>query len=163
MNTNDPQAQFQIALRNGKFGTLRPQTQKATVLQLLPKIEPGTVDGFYYQDNMEWLFAGERLERLRIQFDGSFRDTRELGQLQLQWIAVLWQRPYREVLALFQASGKTFRSLKYTDGTLGLHYFRAPSALLLDFDAEGICERFTLEFEDRFGLLSGIRSLTLHD
>lgn len=144
MNTNDLHAQFQIARRNGKFGTLRPQTQKVTLLNLLPDIEPGTVDGFYYHGSMEWLFAGERLERLRIQFDEPFRATHALRQLQLQWMAVLWQQPYREVVTLFQASGGTFRSLEYTDGTLGLHCFRAPSGLLLKFDTDGVCERFTL-------------------
>ncbi|WP_229784852.1 hypothetical protein, partial [Deinococcus radiotolerans] len=130
---------------------------------LLPEIEPGTVDGFYYHDSMEWLFAEERLERLRIQFDGPFRSTRAFGQLQLQWISVLWQRPYQDVLALFLGSGRTFRLLEYTDGTLGLHCFRAPSGLLLEFGADGLCEHFTLEFEDRFSGLGGIRSLTLQE
>ncbi|WP_412027092.1 hypothetical protein [Deinococcus yunweiensis] len=161
MNTNDLHANFQTALQNGKFGTLRPQTQKTTLLDLLPDIEPGTVDGFFYQDSMEWLFTGERLERLRIQFDEPFRATRALIQLQLQWMAVLWRQPYLEVLALFQASARPFRALEYEDGRLGLHCFTAPSGLLLDFNADGVCERFTLEFEDRFRVLSGIRSLTL--
>ena len=76
---------------------------------------------------------------------------------------MLWQRPYQEILALFLASGRTFRSLEYTDGTLGLHCFRAPSGLLLEFGADGLCERFTLDFEDRFRMLSGIRSLSLHE
>ncbi|GHF52422.1 hypothetical protein HNQ07_003166 [Deinococcus metalli] len=163
MNTNDPRANFLTAVKNGKIGILRPQTQKATLLSLLPELEEGTIAGYSYLDSTEWLFDGQQLERVVIRFDGPQAAHRAYTLLQLQWLEVLWRRPYAEVLALFQSSARPFRTLTYEDGTLGLHVFQSPSGLLLNFDADETCQRLTLEFEDRFRVLGGIRTLTVHD
>lgn len=162
MQTADPRENFLTAVKNGKLGILRVQTTREHLTALLGGLEDfESTEEWIYADCLDVLFDEKtnRVSRVRLRFFPEPSKRAWAKPLQLQWADWLELQNYDAVKEAFMTKGLGFRSIRYTDDSMGLLVVKLPATFLILFNERGGIDSLYLDFRHSHSQLVLMRSV----
>lgn len=162
MKNLDPRNNFLTAIKNGKLGVFRQQSDRLQLESLLSKLKDFQSDNEYiYLDGLELLFheKANLLWQVRMKFFSEPIQRSWAKPLQIPWADWLERQDFDAVKTAFLERGLPFRTIRYEDDCLGLLAVKLPATTLMLFDSDEVLDSLRLDFRHSHSLLTLMRSV----
>ena len=169
MKTSDPKEQFLTVMKNCKFGVFRAQTDIQKVVEIFGSsetIEKPTDDGLVlYIDGFDMFFNNlnfNSLSGVKAHFGHQDNWSHNCRLSDLTWLEWISGQNRCDIEEILLADNMSFRSLKYTDDSVGILAMKGNSSLLILFNESGDIASI-YNWYDRFASYTVLKELRSHN